>query len=283
MSLKPTFYLTPEASDNYIWNHQVLILIPNTFKITLNEKTGNPILNTMVLFSGIEKGTNSSLVQPSDDTFLDALFKISSRAGIIGIFVTQSPPTIKFAGENGNFTTGHSEDGLLSVMLDRFLHGDKFNRNNPDNALYAIMARAAIKCVDAAERFIKKHPVLKPAGHWSQIHDKIRYIPVGLSKRGWTSWLVGAVDDRVQAITPIVMSMLNIQKHLHRINRIYNNYWPFSFYPLRKANILGHLDDQGFSDLMNIIDPFAFDYGDKFIAMFSATNDQFFVPDFWGM
>ena len=283
MSLKPTFYLTPEASDNYIWNHQVLILIPNTFKITLNEKTGNPILNTMVLFSGIEKGTNSSLVQHGDDTFLDALFEISSRAGAIGIFVTQIPPTIKFAGETGNGYTEYGSE-LMAAMWDRFLQGDEMNRGNPENSFFAPMAKAAMKCVDAAEQFVKNQGLIEPTSgqNWSQKDDTLHYIPLGLSKRGWTSLLVGAIDDRVQAITSVVMSMLNIQKHLHRMNQIYNNNWPFTLDWLVMKNILGQLDDQGWFDLMNIIDPWAFDYGDKFIAMFSATNDQFFVPDFWG-
>ena len=66
------------------------------------------------------------------------------------------------------------------------------------------------------------------------------------------------------------------------MNQIYNNNWPFTLDWLVMKNILGQLDDQSWFDLMNIIDPYAYDYGEKFIAMFTATNDQFFVPDFWG-
>lgn len=38
-----------------------------------------------------------------------------------------------------------------------------------------------------------------------------KFLVSGASKRGWTAWLVGGVDDRVVAIAPIVMDMLNFQ------------------------------------------------------------------------
>ena len=41
----------------------------------------------------------------------------------------------------------------------------------------------------------------------------------GASKRGWTTWLVGAVDKRVQALIPIVLDAINfvaVEKHQWR-------------------------------------------------------------------
>jgi PhoPQ-activated pathogenicity-related protein len=36
------------------------------------------------------------------------------------------------------------------------------------------------------------------------------FLIAGASKRGWTTWLTPAVDERIVAIVPIVMPMLNM-------------------------------------------------------------------------
>ena len=51
------------------------------------------------------------------------------------------------------------------------------------------------------------------------------HIVTGASKRGWATWLVGAVDPRVMAIVPVVMDELNfldnIKHHYRSLGGIY--------------------------------------------------------------
>lgn len=73
--------------------------------------------------------------------------------------------------------------------------------------------------MDATQDFLKKQNVI--------IDD---FVVTGGSKRGWTTWLVGAVDKRVRAMVPIVIPILGgvpVFKH------IYNSYcfWPPALNP----------------------------------------------------
>jgi PhoPQ-activated pathogenicity-related protein len=66
---------------------------------------------------------------------------------------------------------------------------------------------------------------------------------MGASKRGWTTWLVGAVvPDRVFAITPIVLDLLNFVENLHHQYRDYGG-WSFIMKDYYDADYLAHIDD----------------------------------------
>ena len=43
-----------------------------------------------------------------------------------------------------------------------------------------------------------------------ELPDIERFVIAGASKRGWTTWTTGAVDNRVVAMIPMVMPILNM-------------------------------------------------------------------------
>ena len=61
------------------------------------------------------------------------------------------------------------------------------------------MTKAGVKAMDAMQLFLK------------QLDGTVlnQFVVAGASKRGWTTWTVGAVDPRVALIVPIVMDELN--------------------------------------------------------------------------
>ena len=66
------------------------------------------------------------------------------------------------------------------------------------------------------------------------------HIVTGASKRGWATWLVGAVDPRVMAIVPVVMDELNFLDNIkHHYRSLGGNILEFHIqYTLCQA---GHL------------------------------------------
>ena len=96
----------------------------------------------------------------------------------------------------------------------------------------------------------------------------------GASKRGWATWLVGAVDPRVMAIVPVVMDELNFLdniKHHYRslggdiplvLEFPYSTYfvsgWSFALESYWKMNLTMYFNDPVLETLFDIIDPFQY-------------------------
>jgi PhoPQ-activated pathogenicity-related protein len=66
------------------------------------------------------------------------------------------------------------------------------------------MTKTAIRAMDAVQQFSKK-----------ELQKEInRFVISGASKRGWTTWLTGSQDKRVEAIAPAVIDVLNMPVNL---------------------------------------------------------------------
>jgi len=88
------------------------------------------------------------------------------------------------------------EDDLIGYTWDQFLQtGDPtWPARNP-------MVKSAVRAMDTIAAVTASE---EGAGRAVD-----RFVVAGGSKRGWTTWLTGAVDDRVVGIIPIVIDVLN--------------------------------------------------------------------------
>ncbi len=90
---------------------------------------------------------------------------------------------------------GMVEDQIISYTFERFLE-----TGDPQWPLLLPMTKAAVRAMDATQEYAKKR--------WGA--DIQHFTVTGGSKRGWTTWMTGAVDSRANAIAPIVIDVLNM-------------------------------------------------------------------------
>ena len=76
--------------------------------------------------------------------------------------------------------------------------------SSADSPLLLPMVKSAARGMDAIQEFAAKD--------WSLKIDT--FTVTGGSKRGWTTWLTGAVDPRAKAIAPMVIDVLNMAEQI---------------------------------------------------------------------
>jgi PhoPQ-activated pathogenicity-related protein len=106
-----------------------------------------------------------------------------------------------------------------------------------------------------------------------------KFVVAGASKRGWTTWMIGAADPRVEAIVPIVIDVVNCQESMRHHASVYG-FWAEAVGNYYQHRILQRADHPRLRDLYRIEDPYS--YLDRLALpkyIVNGSGDQFFCPD----
>ncbi len=158
------------------------------------------------------------------------------------------------------------EDDLIAYTWDKYME-----TGDPTWLARFPMVKAAVRAMDTIEALMA-----------SEQGGKVKvdkFVVVGASKRGWTTWLTGVVDQRVVAIIPIVIDVLNCVKSLAHHYAAYG-FWAPAIDDYEEHRILARLDSPKLANLFKLVDPYSYRHRltlPKYII--TGSGDQFFLPD----
>lgn len=247
----------PDVVTPADWRHTVDIYVPD------NALKSRALL---IVNNGINIGDAKNplnLPKAPTDYSEETLRSIAAKTRTITISVSDIPNQYL---QYKNSETPKREDDSVAYTWKLFLDAPN---QNVFTSLHIPMMEAVVKTMDLAQQ---------------ELHLN-RFIVAGTSKRGWATWLTALVDDRVDAIVPFVIDVLNTKKVLEHEYLTYGKGWPMAFKPYFDQGITTKLDTPAFHDLMEIEDPMQYlDDGQadrlaipKYIV--NASGDDFFVPD----
>lgn len=237
--------LTSQTWRETAWTHQLSIFVPA--KITHQ--------GALLMITG---GSNSNgapdWVGETGEHYL--LSQIAQKSRAVTALVRQVP--------NQPLYDSLQEDALVAYTLYNFMQDGDMTW-----PLLFPMTKSAIRAMDAVTEFCAEELQTKIGG----------FLVTGGSKRGWTTWLAAAQDDRVMAAAPMVIDVLNFPVSLLYQTKVFGSYSD-QINDYDEAGILQLLESEQGKQIVEMIDPYSYRHRlsmPKLLIM--ATNDHYWVTD----
>ncbi len=186
----------------------------------------------------------------------------------MGILIARSsgmPFAILFGIPKQPLYGGKTEDALVVYTWQKYLE-----TGDPTWPLHFPMAKSVIKAMDALQEY----------SLYAKIPEIKEFLVTGASKRGWTTWLVGASKDkRVKGIAPMVIDTLNVGVQIpHQIESYGAASEQIEDYT--KSGMLEVLKTEKGRRLLALEDPYS--YRDILTLpklIINGTNDRYWAQD----
>ncbi|PHN05302.1 PhoPQ-activated pathogenicity-related family protein [Flavilitoribacter nigricans] len=245
-------WMTEAEVKDPVWWHWLTIVVPDNVQ---HEKG--------LLFIG---GGSRTREQPEKTDEMAAQIALASQSVVTALHNVPNQPT-EFVGDDYG---PRKEDELIAYGWRKFLELG----GTDDAAIWLArfpMTKAAVRAMDVVSELSE-----------SLAGKKIdEFVVAGGSKRGWTTWTAGAVDDRVVGIVPIVIDMLNLVPSFEHHWKAYGA-WAPAVGNYVEEGIMDWMGTQEFEKLLEQTEPFSFrERYDLPKLVLNATGDQFFLPDSW--
>ncbi len=237
-------WLTEAEVDRPVWHHWMSVVIPKQ-------------INSDVGLLWIGGGNN---LNPAPQSPPEHITRIALATGTVVTELGMVPNQPLEFHDDGNLRI---EDDLIAYGWNRYLEGED-NRWLARNAMVksAVRAMDAVTAISAAEDT-----------------SVAQFTVAGGSKRGWTTWLTGAMDERVIAIVPIVIDIANVATSMLHHFEAYG-FWAVAIGDYVDHKIMQRFKSPRLQAMYDLIDPLHYLHRlhiPKLIL--NGSGDQFFLPD----
>lgn len=254
-----------------VWTHQVMVVIPK--KLTIFN------MSTVVLTGSCnaDHGNGTGPLPPdAKDEYLTVADNIAYQTGGIVVAVYQIP-NCHYVFPSDPSQKSREEDSLIAWAWHEYVVDPK---HDPEWLPRLPMAKGAFQCMKAVEQYVTQKKIAEIKG----------WLVSGASKRGWTSWMVGATEPfdglpNVIAIAPLVPIVPDLVSEIHRQWMSYDGF-TFAFEDYVAVNFTQLLDGPEFASALKIVDPMY--YGERLakvpkVVVLSSDDEfmQFDWSDLW--
>ncbi|MBW4540225.1 MAG: PhoPQ-activated pathogenicity-related family protein [Myxacorys chilensis ATA2-1-KO14] len=155
---------------------------------------------------------------------------------------------------------GLGENELISHSFSQFLASGR-----PDWPVLLPMVGAVRRAMDVTQRLA--------TDTWAAKVEQ--FTLAGFSKRGWAAWLTAAVDERVNAIAPIMMDFFDLPRQITCQRSVWGSLSP-ALQPFETLDIPNRLQTSRGQQLLDMVDVVRWTtYYNVARAIISATNDEY--------
>jgi len=238
--------LTSQKWREHIWKHTLTVLVPEE----MNHD------GALLFITGGKNEDGKPIKRGGDDEFIMTMAQVAEKNSAMVAIIWQIP--------NQPLYDDLTEDALISFTLHNYQNDGDFTW-----PLLFPMVKTAVRAMDAVQAFSSE----------TLDHEISRFVVTGASKRGWTTWLTGASDPRVEAIAPMVIDVLNMPVNLDYQVQVWKEY-SIQIEDYTKLGIPQDVHTENGDDITTMIDPYS--YRKKLTMpkmIFIGTNDEYWPVD----
>ncbi len=242
---------TEKDVDRPVWKHWLTVVKPD-----------NATPGKALLFIG---GGNNNNPAPASAPDRVTQFALESNSVVAELGQVPNQPL---------FFTDSKEKGRFEDDLIAYTRVKHFSTKDDEWLVRLAMVKSGVRAMDAIQEFLASE-----AGGKFKVDQ---FVVSGGSKRGWTTWLVGAVDKRVIAIMPTVIDALNSEA----ITR--HHFEAYGFFSTALNDYVNHglfphkIGTPEYQAVLAIEDAYNYRHRERLKIpkyLVNASGDQFFLPD----